>query len=196
MDETTQAEGRVGDPLGERAAPLPESESPLSEPEFIALVEQHSGTLCGFFRRRGVAHADCKDRVQECFEVLWRRRSEVDPARAKHYLFGIARNVLSAHWRKRMREVARSDVQAFPEGFAAMGADEGMERAERLHRLNGLLASLPQRQREVLELVCGRDLSIAEAARRLGVSDATARTHHARALKSLAQRIQRDFEQP
>jgi RNA polymerase sigma-70 factor (ECF subfamily) len=91
-----------------------------------------------------------------------------------------------------MREAARSDVQTFPERLAEMGADEGMERAERLHRLYGLLESLPPRQREVLKLVYAMDLSIAEVARRLGVSRGTALNHHARALKTLAQQIQRD----
>ena len=195
MDETTQLEGRVSEWLDERL-PTPSGVSTLSESEFIALVEYYSDDLRGFFRRRGVESSECKDRVQECFEVLWRRRSDVEPARARYYLFGIARNVLSAHWRRQMREAALSDVQTFPDGVAAIGADEGMELAEGLQRLNGLLASLPQRQREVLELVYTRDLSIAEAARRLDVSDATARSYHARALKTLAERIQRDSERP
>ena len=195
MDETTQAEGRVGDPPGGRVAPLPGA-STLSESEFIALVEHYSDDLRRFFRRRGVEASDCKDRVQECFEVLWRRRSDVDPARARRYLFGIARNVLSAHWRKRMREVALSDVQTFPESVAALGADEGMERAERLHRLYGILESLPPRQREVLELMYGQDLCIAEVGKRLSMSRVTVRTHHARALRTLAAQIQRDSEQP
>ena len=193
MDET-RIEKHVSERRDERLPPPPGA-STLSESEFIALVEHYSDDLRGFFRRRGVAPSECEDRAQECFEVLWRRRSDVDPARPQAYLFGIARNVLSAHWRRQMREAALSDVRTFPESVAAMGADEGMELAERLQRLNGLLASLPQRQREVLELVYGRDLSIAETARRLGLSDATARTHHTRALKSLTERFQRDSEQ-
>lgn len=195
VDDIIQLEGHASERLDERVAPPPGA-STFSESEFIALVERYSDDLRGFFRRRGVEPSDCKDRVQECFEVLWRKRSDVDPARAEHYLFGIARNVMSAHWRKRMREIALSDVHTYSEGVTAMEADRSMEVAEGLQRLNELLESLPQRQREVLELLYGRDLSIAEAARRLGVSDATARTHQMRALKSLAERFQRYSEQP
>lgn len=195
MDETTQVEERVGERLDDRVTPPP-GVTTLSEPEFITLVERYSNDLRGFFRRRGVEASDCKDRVQECFEVLWRRRRDVDPPKAQAYLFGIARNVMSAHWRKRIREAALSDVQTFPESGSAMEVDTSMDIAEGLERLNRLLDSLPPRQREVLELVYGRDLSIAEAARRLGVSRGTVTSYHNRALKALAQKIQRDSEQP
>src|SRR5690606_24427933 len=129
VDETKQVEERVNERLDERGTPPPGA-SMLSEPEFIALVERYSDALRGFFRRRGVEPSDCKDRVQECFEVLWRRRSDVDPARANHYLLGIARNVMSAHWRKRMRDMALSDVQTFPADGSTTGAHQKVELAE------------------------------------------------------------------
>lgn len=192
MDET-QIEKHGRGHLDERVVPF-SGAFKLSEPEFIALVEGYSDDLRRFFRRRGVELYECKDRTQECFEVLWRRRSDVDPAKAKHCLFGIARNVVAAHWRRQMQEEAIIDVLSPSNVPAVRGADGCMEIAEGLQRLNRLRDFLPPRQREVLELVYGLDLSVAEAARRLGISRGTVMSYHDRALKTLAERIQQDSE--
>jgi RNA polymerase sigma factor (sigma-70 family) len=51
--------------------------------------------------------------------------------------------------------------------------------------------SLPQRQRDVTELVFIRDMTIEEASQVMGVSVGTGRVHYDRAKKSLAEKLAR-----
>jgi RNA polymerase sigma-70 factor (ECF subfamily) len=59
-------------------------------------------------------------------------------------------------------------------------------------RLLGVLATLPERQQQVLHLVFYQDLSLREAAEVLGVRVGTARVHYERGKKRLRALLEKE----
>jgi DNA-directed RNA polymerase specialized sigma24 family protein len=62
------------------------------------------------------------------------------------------------------------------------------------HELWSAVRRLPRRQREVVALVYGEDRTVVDAARILGCSEETARTHQRRALARLASELGEDHD--
>ena len=77
-----------------------------------------------------------------------------------------------------------------PEPVASIVSD-ALERADQSVLFQKALAALPQRQREVLELVFYHDLTIEQAAEVMGVSIGSARTHYDRGKRRLRTLIER-----
>ncbi|UED83661.1 RNA polymerase sigma factor [Streptomyces profundus] len=101
------------------------------------------------------------------------------------WLFGVARNVTSAERRRVARQHALKDRIA---GRRLLEPDDITRLEERLaaerpgRRLLAAMVELPEGERAVLELVAVDQLSVAEAAKALGISQVAARVrlHRAR----------------
>ena len=99
----------------------------------------------------------------------------------KTWLFGVIRMVALETRRRRQRRT-RLDAQVVHHLtlVAEPEAPERIERSARTQRLLDALATLPERQREVLHLVFYQGLTVGEAAETLGIGVGSARTHYAR----------------
>jgi RNA polymerase sigma-70 factor (ECF subfamily) len=105
------------------------------------------------------------------------------------WLFSVIRNLANSRWRRARRTL---DVLARLASFAP--ADEPDRPGEsgdsrQQERILAALQSLPGRQRQLLDLVFYRDLTIAEAAEVMGVSLGTARLHYERGKAALRLRL-------
>jgi len=107
----------------------------------------------------------------------------------KTWLFSVIRKTAADHRRRRM--LHRFRLVGYEESNARFSQDENPDDAVYHSEIQKLfrraLARLPARQRETLQLVFYHDLSLAEAARVMGVSIGSARTHYDRGKKQLRQ---------
>jgi RNA polymerase sigma factor (sigma-70 family) len=103
----------------------------------------------------------------------------------KTWMFAVIRNQA----RSRSRQI-RYALQSLSRIAAASVVDQTSDEPHaETHRLVAALHALPNRQREVLDLVFYRDLTIAEAAKVLGIALGTARIHYERGKASLRSEV-------
>ncbi|MGB6456822.1 MAG: RNA polymerase sigma factor [Streptosporangiaceae bacterium] len=161
--------------------------SARGQPEaFVVVVERHEVAVHGFLTRR-VGREAADDLLAEVWLRAFAGRAGYDPGHgdARPWLYGIARNVLRAHWRVSARQV---------HGAVSPTVDpwddviERLDSAADLRALTPALRALPAAEREVLLLVAWEQLTPAEAAAVVGVPQGTARSrlHRARAALRLA----------
>jgi RNA polymerase sigma-70 factor (ECF subfamily) len=144
--------------------------------DFPDLYARHRDDVWRYFRRRTPDAAE--DLMTEVFVVAWRRRADV-PADALPWLYGVARKVLANHRRGDARREALLRRAGAHLGAAASDPAELVGARAELARA---LATLRERDRELVLLVAWEGLSIDEAASALGCRRGTAavRLHRAR----------------
>lgn len=155
---------------------------------FEALYEQHASAVKGYaMRRTDPARAD--DVVAEVFLVAWRRLEDV-PAEARPWLFGVARRVL-ANERRRIARQGAAFHRLEPGPGPGPGEDPAEVAALSDRPLREALANLSETDRDALLLTAWEGLSHRDAARALGVREATFSVRLHRAKRRLGRALER-----
>lgn len=131
--------------------------------------------------------AAAEDVTALAFERLYRARSRLDRRRGtpRAWLFAIARNAALDELRARRR---RPEQQLSDAPAATADAAEALADVERRARVHDALLGLPLRERELVLLKFHGQLTNAELARALGISESNAGTRLHRALGTLRAR--------
>lgn len=144
-------------------------------PDLEQLFKESAEDLARYFSRRHETEGKTQDLVQETFLKMARGLEKgATPKHLRAYLFGIARHVSLAAWRKRDRE--REMRSEFPiEDRSTRPTDERVDAACEV------IAELPALHREILDLRFSQGLSYAEMAEALDIPVGTVRSrlHHA-----------------
>ncbi|MDQ3093197.1 MAG: sigma-70 family RNA polymerase sigma factor [Actinomycetota bacterium] len=154
---------------------------------FAAAYDEHVWTVYGFIAYRVGSRDDAEDLTQQTFERALRAwgRFDSDKASMATWLLTIARLVID-HYRARREHADLGDAE--PRTHASY--DLGLSPA-----LAGALASLSPRDREVVALRYGGDLTGPEIAEVTQLSLANVQQILSRSLRRLRERMEGDAEE-
>lgn len=154
--------------------------------DFSAIYDEHVWRVFGFFAYRTHGRADAEDLTQQTFERAFRSWGRYDPSQAsvETWLIAIARNLLIDHYRadRSARSEPLDDVDADRQTLLAepetpeLGLEPDLERA---------LAALSDRERDLIALRFGGDLSGPEIAALTGLSLANVQQILSRSLRRM-----------
>ncbi|WP_329091295.1 MULTISPECIES: RNA polymerase sigma factor [unclassified Streptosporangium] len=162
-----------------------------TDPEaFEAFYRRHVEAVTRFLARRVDDPHTVADLVAEVFVAVLDSAHTYRSGLGSEigWLYGVARNTLSAERRRAAREMHLASRIG---GRRLLDADDLTRMEERLdaestaRRAFEAMAGLPESERAVLELVVVDQLSVAEAATALGIRQGTARVRLHRARQSL-----------
>jgi RNA polymerase sigma-70 factor (ECF subfamily) len=157
---------------------------PAREEAWDAVFEAELPRVYNFFRYRVGDGPVAEDLTSETFVKAWtaRHRYRRDRAAFGTWLLAVARNVAVDHYRRRRPDApldAAADVAAgpTPEDLSARRSD--------VERLGRLLARRPERERELLALKYGAELTNRAIARATGLTESNVGTILHRAVEAM-----------
>lgn len=163
--------------------------------DFADAYDEQVWNVFGFFAYRVASRGDAEDLTQQTFERALRAWSRFDPERAPlgAWLISIARNLLVDHYRRDGASPQQQPLDAVPEaqlGSEMPAANLGIDPA-----LAEALATLSPRDREIVALRFGADLTGPEIAELTELSLANVQQILSRALRKLRAELQEPAKQ-
>jgi len=151
---------------------------------FEELVRTHHRMVLAYLRSLLPDHAPIEDLAQECFLVAFRRQADIDPERDfGRWLRGIARMQTLAWWRQRREQpLSAEQFVAIEERYATWFEPE----TDMLGDLSACLELLSDVLRQAVQAFYLDQLSIVEAAARLGIGGDAFKKRLQRAREELA----------
>ena len=158
---------------------------------FELLYRRYARAVLGLALRRLGDRGQAEDAVQETFAAIWRAARTYRPERgsAAPWLFAVARNSISDRGRARREPPAEAPDE--PSGEA--GPAEQAEQSWLAWRVHSALETLPDREREMIELAYWSGLSQSEIANLVGIPLGTVKTRTRSALARLADALEEEL---
>jgi RNA polymerase sigma-70 factor (ECF subfamily) len=158
------------------------------------LYEKHAGELLAYFARRCPA-ADANDLLHETFLQVIRHPRLTSVTLPRAWLFGIARHILSRHYREETTRLLAAGPAA--ENAEPGGTREAIAPAAdpRLGMLRDAIEKLSPELRETLQLRLEQDLSYEEIAAVLEIPIGTVRSRLHMALRRLQEALHPNHSQ-
>ncbi len=153
------------------------------------LVEMYYQQIFLYMRRLGHDRQESEDLTQESFLNAWYHIGQLKDGKAlASWLYRIASNVSKLYWRrhKGTKIVSIEWIDAPEDGIVQSSTSSEYEQLEALRQA---VAQLPIKLKEVVVLHYMQHLTIAEAAKAVGIRQGTFKSRLSRALKSLRKQL-------
>ncbi len=161
---------------------------------FTALYDSYFPKVYAYIYGRVQDKEVALDIASDVFERVFVKMDSLRSAEAfGSWLFTIARNEVSSHWRKE-KPAAKAMQEAAWEGEIhgrPAGPEESLLHREKLSNLVKLVKQLPQREQEIISLKFDAELTNREIAQILKTSEVNVRVTVFRALRKLKERMQK-----
>jgi RNA polymerase sigma-70 factor (ECF subfamily) len=154
------------------------------EQDWDAMYAEQLPLVYNYFRYRVGTGPVAEDLTSITFEKAWRARHRYrrDRGAFSTWLFTVARNVAADHWRQRRLHVPLEHAIDVPSGPTP---EELAEHGSDVERLGRLVETLAERERELLSLKYGADLTNRAIARLTGLTESNVGTILHRTIQDL-----------
>ncbi len=154
-----------------------------------ALEAMHGQVFGWALSRCDYEQAVAEDLVQQAYVELLTGKARFEGASSlKTFVFAVVQNLARSRYR---RAASRLRLAGALQAETQDDATQPLEPGE-TSGIWDAVQRLPQRQRDIIELVFCRDLTVEEASRVMGVSTGTGRVHYDRAKKALRGKLAHD----
>jgi RNA polymerase sigma-70 factor (ECF subfamily) len=152
------------------------------------LLERLARRFRAYFRRRLNAEAATEDLVQETLIAIHVRRDSYDPGQPlTAWVYAIARYKLIDHFRRERRSAGHMPIEDIEGLFSEEAADASMPSRD----VAALLDQLPEPQATAIRLTKLEELSVREAAERIGMTEGALKVSVHRGIRKLAALVAR-----
>ena len=160
-----------------------------------ALAALHEGAFGWALSLTDYDAQAAEDVMQQAYLTLVDGSARFDgQASLKTWLYAVIRNCARRHQRRRQQDMQRMKLMGDAEYVDEDQNTESDGSGSAAASVRKAIASLPDRQRQVLELVIDAEFTLEESAMVMGISLGSARTHYHRAKQTLRRQLETDDE--
>lgn len=154
-----------------------------SEEDFTEAYQSYQPRIYRFLFWRTHDEQLSEDLTSSVFVKAWRGRGGFDGGSVQAWLYRIARNVLTDHWRRK-QAVSLEHAEELADEHSRTVA-ERLDIEQEIGTLRSALSRLPHETQELVRLRFIEGLSARETGQRLGMSEGSVRVAQYRALQRI-----------
>lgn len=148
--------------------------------------------ILNYFRFHGLETPIAEDLTASTFEKAWRTRQSYrsEKSQVSTWLFTIAHHTMIDHFRTRRNELSLEAVEDWPDRLVGSSLEEAAQRTDDKERLRQILSQLPERERELVALKYGAQMTNRSIANHTGLTESNVGTILSRVITTLRKQLE------